>query len=69
MLDLIDHDFENLQILYFQLYQQIDIVLDQYGDIIKSTHITKEFLNFGYNEKEACTLSFLMTLLIYKKLN
>lgn len=68
MLDLIDHDFENLQLLYSQLYQQIDTVLDQYGEIIKSNRVTKEFLNLGYEEKEAYTMSFLMTLLIYKKI-
>lgn len=53
--------------LYDSIYSNIEVIIEKYDDILCPNHnnTTLNYIKNGYNIKEAYTMSFMFTLLLY----
>jgi len=60
-----------LEALYQNIYNNIDTIIQTYDHIFnpKCNNTTLGYINNGYEIKEAYTMSFMTTLLLYKQIN
>lgn len=66
----IDYEQENYYNIYNEIYENIDMIINNFFEILdpKTNAITKMHLLNGFSKKDAYTLSFMSTLMIYCKI-
>jgi len=66
-------DFDNiyLETLYQNIYNNIDTIIQNYDHALNPNHnnTTLDYINNGYEIREAYTMSFMKTFLLYLQIN
>lgn len=60
-----------LETLYQNIYNNIETIIETYDHVLNPNHnnTTLKYINNGYEIREAYTMSFMITLLLYQQIN
>lgn len=66
-----DIDELYLQLLYQNIYQNIDTIINTYDHVLNPNHnnTTLGYINNGYEIREAYSMSFMTTILLYMQVS